>query len=60
MDIMTKLLEEKNIDVPDFARRGKLKLSLKQEDGKHLYDLGSREKHVSHIAILDIFVSDLQ
>ena len=60
MEIMTKLLEEKNIDVPDFARRGKLKPSLKQEDGKHLYDLGARVKRVFHISVSYISISDLQ
>ena len=60
MDIMTKLLEENNIDVPNFARRGERKLSLEQEDGKPLYALGAREKHVSHISVSYIFVSYLQ
>ena len=59
MDIMTKLLEENNIDFPYFARRGECKTSLEQEDGKRLYDLGAREKIMSHISISYIFVSDL-
>ena len=60
MDIMTKLLEENNIDVPDFARRGKHKPSLEQKDGKCLYALCARQKPISHISVLDVFVSDLQ
>ena len=57
---MTKLLEDNNIDVPDFARREEHRLSLEQEDGKHLYDLGASVKPVYHISFLDIFVSYLQ
>ena len=53
------MLEYNNIDVPDFARSEEGKLSLEQEDGKCLYSLGARVKHVSHISVLDIFVSDL-
>ena len=52
---MTKLLEDNNIDVPDFARRQDHKLYLEQEDGKRLYALGARVKNVSHIYFLDIF-----
>ena len=59
MDIMTKLLEDKNIDVPYFGRREERKLSLEQEDGKRLYALGAREKHVSRVPVSDIFVSNL-
>ena len=57
MEIMTKLLEDNNIDVPNFGRRKEHKLSLEQNDGKRLYALGSREKHVSNISISDIFFS---
>ena len=53
--IMTKLLEENNFDVPYFVRKEESKLSLEQEDGKHLYALGSRVK-----PILNTYVSDLQ
>ena len=56
MEIMTKLLEDNNIVVPEFARIGENKFSLEQEDGKRFYALGDREKHVSHISVLDIFV----
>ena len=59
MYIMTKLLEENNIDVPDFARRGKHKPSLEQKDGKCLYALCQRERSISHIYISDVFVSNL-
>ena len=59
MDIMTKLLEENNIDVPYFARRGERKPSLEQEDGKCLYALGSREKPISDVFVSYVFVSDL-
>ena len=52
---MTKLLEENNIDVPNFVRRGDRKPSLEQEDGKCLYSLGAMEK-----TIYNIFVSYLQ
>ena len=55
MDIITKLLEENNIDVPNFARREERSLSLEQEDGKRLYALGARVKHVSHIYVSYIF-----
>ena len=48
---MTKLLEENNIDVPNFARREEGKLLLEQEDGKRLYALGARVKHVPHIYV---------
>ena len=51
MDIITKLLEVNNIDVPYFARRGERKPSLEQEDGKCLYVSGEREKYVSHVSI---------
>ena len=60
MYIMTKLIEENNIDVLDFARIGERKPSLEQEDGKHLYALGNRDKNVSHIFVSHIFISDLQ
>ena len=46
MDIMTKLLVNNNIDVPYFARSEERKLSLEQEDGKRLYDLGAMDKNV--------------
>ena len=59
MDIMTKLLEENNIYVPYFARRGERKPSLDKKDGKCLYALGAREKPISHIYILDISIYDL-
>ena len=36
LEIMTKLLEDNNIDVPDFAKREEDKLSLEQEYGKRL------------------------
>ena len=49
MDIMTKLLEDNNIDVPYFARREECKLSLEQEDGKRLYALGVTEKPIYHV-----------
>ena len=49
MDIMTKLLEDNNIDVPYFARTDERKLSLEKENGKGLYALGAREKPVSHV-----------
>ena len=48
MDIMTKVLEENNIDVLYFARRGESKL---KEDGKHLYDLGARKKPISYVSV---------
>ena len=60
MEIMTQLLVEKNIDVPDFARREEGNMSLEQEDGKRLHALGDRVKNVSHIYISDIFFSHLQ
>ena len=46
MDIMNKILEDNNNDVPYFARREERKLSLEQEDGKRLYDLGAMDKNV--------------
>ena len=49
MDIMTKLLENNNIDVPYFARREERELSLEQEGGKCLCDLSSRFKNISNI-----------
>ena len=55
LDIMTKLLEYNNIDVPYFARRQEGKLSLEQENGNFLYDLGARVKHISNVYISDIF-----
>ena len=55
---MTKLLEDNNIDVPYFARREEGKLSLEQENGKHLYALAARVKNISHKSISDIFFSD--
>ena len=51
MNIMTKLLEDNNIDVPDFAKREEGKFSLEQEDGKYLYALGARVKLFSHISL---------
>ena len=51
-----KLLEDNNIVVLEFARIGENKLSLEQEDGKRFYALGDREKHISHISVLDIVV----
>ena len=42
MDIGTKILEYNNTNVSDFARIEEWKLSLEKEDGKPLYDLGSR------------------
>ena len=51
MYIMTNLFEENNNEVLDFARRGECKPSLEQEDGKHLYTLGTREKPVSLVSI---------
>ena len=56
MDIMTKLLEENNIDVPDFARRGEHKLSLEQENGKCMHALSARKKPISNISISYVFV----
>ena len=56
---MTKLLDYNNIGVPYFARREEGKLSLEQEDGKRLYSLGVRIKHVSHIYVSYICVFDL-
>ena len=59
MDIMTNILEENNIDVPYFPRRGERKLSLEQEDAKRLHAVCAREKHVSHVSISEVFVSNL-
>ena len=56
LGIMTNIFEYNNIDVPYFARREEGKLSLEQEDGKRLYDLGARVKTVSHIFVSYIFV----
>ena len=50
MVIMTKLLEENNVDVPDFARRWE----HKQENGKPEHALSAWVK-----PIYDIDVSDL-
>ena len=58
LDIMTKFLEENNIDVPYFARKEKGRLSLEEKDGKHLYGLGDRVKSLSHIFVFDVFISD--
>ena len=55
MDIITNILEENNIDVPDFARRGEHKLSLEQENGKCMHGLCAWEKPISHISILYLF-----
>ena len=55
IDILTKLLEENNIDVPYFARRWE----CKQEDGRHVHALCAWEKTISHISISYVFVSDL-
>ena len=57
---MTKLLEENNIDVPYFARRGERKLSLEQENGKCMHTLCAWEKQIFHIFVSYVFVSDLK
>ena len=59
MDIMTNILEENNIDVPYFARRGEHKLSLEKENGKCMHALSARKKPIPHIYVLDVFVSYL-
>ena len=51
MDIVTKFLEENNINVPYFVRKEEGKLSLEKEDDKRLYDLGSRVKNISYVSI---------
>ena len=59
MDIMTNLLEENNIDVPNFVRRGEHKPSLEQEDGKNLHALCALEKPIYNIYFSYVFVSYL-
>ena len=55
MYIMTRLLEEINIDVPYFARRWE----RKQEDGKPVHALCAWEKPISDMSISDASISDL-
>ena len=50
MGIMTQLLVDNNIGVPDFARRGE----HKQEDGKPLNYLCAWERHIYCIYVSDI------
>ena len=59
MDIMTKLFEENNIDVPDFARRGERKLFLEQENGQCMHPLSARKKPISNIYFSNACVSYL-
>ena len=47
MDILNKLLEDNNIDVPYFARRGE----RKQEDGKPTHALCAWDKPIYHIYV---------
>ena len=55
MDIMINLLEENNIDLPDFARRWE----CKQGDGKHVHAFSAWEKPIYNISVQDVFFSDL-
>ena len=54
---MTKFLEENDIDVRYFVRKEEGKLSLEQENGKHLY-VGARVKHIYHVYVSDVSISD--
>ena len=55
MDIMTKLLEENNIDLPEFAKRWE----RKQGDGKHVHALCAWEKPISDISVSYGYISYL-
>ena len=55
MEIMTNLLEENNIDLPDFARRWE----RKEGSGNLEHALILWVKPISNISVSDGFVSDL-
>ena len=55
MEIMTNLLEENHIDLPEFVRGWE----RKQGDGKHVHSLCAWDKHIYDIYIYDGYVSDL-
>ena len=56
---MTKFLEENNIDVPDFARKEEGKLSLEQENCKHVYALGVLFNPIYHLYVSYIFMINI-
>ena len=54
MEIMTKLLEENHIALPEFAKRWE----RKQGNGKHEHALSAWVKTISVFSIFDIFFLD--
>ena len=52
---MTNILEENNIEVQNFARKGEHKLSLEHENGKHMHVLSAREKPIYNVYVSDLF-----